>query len=193
LNYVGQSVKELPRNFEAAAPYLKKDLEKTWNHVAGTMTVYGEQIGISEPSHPLAMAEEAREKLISGENFEEVVAEAQKELTTEDLKEVPSSNLAALNGVLPFEIDLAKCGGNLAEVLNSLDVGQVSAILKSKAGYHLIKLIDRDGAKVKIGHIVFEIKPETETAEEPAVKDADAGGPLKEAIAKLTQAIANGK
>ena len=132
LNYVGQSVKDLPQNLEAAAPYLKKDLETTWNRLAGTMTVYGERVGISEPSHPLAMAEEAREKLISGESIEEVVAEAQKELTTEDLKEVSSSDLAALNGVLPFDIDLTKCGGNLAEVLNSLDVGQVSAILNRR-------------------------------------------------------------
>ncbi len=187
---LGDRVADLPQNVNTAAPYMQQDLEKLWYDVAGTFEACGDNVGVSEPPHPLVEAEAAREKLIAGESFNEVVANATRELTPDDLKSIPSSDLEALNGVLPFEVDLESCGENLAEVLNSLDIGQVSAILKSKAGYHLIQLLDRDGVRVRIGHIVFEIKPADDVPEdEPQEAAAAPMTPFDEAIAKLNKAI----
>jgi len=186
---IGQSIKDLPQSAQTAAPYLQEDLEKLWNNVAGGMQVYGEQVGISAPQPALAEAELTRERLIAGASFDDVVAKAATELTPEDLKEMPTSDLSALNGILPFEIDLSTCGENLAEVLNNLDIGQVSAVLRSEAGYHLIQLLDRDGAKVKIGHIVFQVDPSLADQASPSGQVAETPGPVGEAIERLTEAL----
>jgi hypothetical protein len=162
LSAVGQTLVNIHENARVAAPYLKEDLEKLWNNVAGGVQVYAEDLGVGEPPHELVQAEEARERLISGASLEEVLSRAATELTPEDLQQMPSQDLNVLNGVLPFEIDLTTCGENLAEVLNNLDIGQVSAILKSEAGYHLIQVVDRDGMRLKIGHIVFQVIPPAE-------------------------------
>jgi hypothetical protein len=185
----GKQISELPGSIRDASPYIKEDLERLWNQVAGDIEVYAQGLGIEEPSHQLAEANEAREKLISGESFEEVLRIARNELTKEDLENMPSSDLNVLNGILPFEIDLTKCGENLAEVLNSLDIGQVSAVLRSERGFHIIQLIDRNGGRVRIGHIMFEVDPAIETAPADESADEDTPDPVADAIAKLTRAI----
>jgi hypothetical protein len=189
---VQQSISDLSENAQAAAPYIQEDLEKLWGTMAGNIDVYAEQLGVEQPSHELVCAEEAREKLISGESFNDVVAKALSELTPEDLQGVSSQELNQLNGILPFDIDLTTCGENLAEVLNNLDIGQVSAILQSDAGYHLIQVIDRDGMNVKIGHILFQVVPPAgDQATQPPSQDTEASDPLNEAFEHLTEALVN--
>lgn len=189
---VGDSLRNLPENYQAARPYLKEDLQNIWNNVAGGIEVCAEPLGISEPPHELAQAEEARELLISGASFGEVANKASSELTTQDLEQVPASDLSILNGILPFDINLTACGENLAEVLNTLDIGQVSAVLQSEAGYHLIQLIDRDGVRVKIGHIVFQVDPAVADQETPPSEQvAEATDPLTEAVERLAEALKN--
>jgi hypothetical protein len=186
---VGQAFSDFQENAKVAAPYLQEDLEKLWNTVAGNIEVYGADMnrGATEPT-ALVEAEQAREKLISGGSFADVVAKASTELSQDDLSKMPTSDLTALNGILPFDIDLSTCGENLAEVLKTLDIGQVSAILKSDAGYHLIQVIDRDGARFKIGHVVFLVDPNKDQT--PAsTKDAKVPDPMKEAIERLAEAL----
>jgi len=180
---LGQSIADIPENVEAAAPMIQGDLKGLWSEVSGDMVVYAEGIGISEPPHPLAEAEEAREKLISGASFREVVANAMSQITPDDLANIHSTELARLNGILPFEIDVNECGESLAEVLNSLDIGQVSAVLQSPEGYHLIQLIDRNGANVRIGHLIFQVDPYTDNTQ--LASDKPAG--YDEAVEKLTK------
>jgi len=183
---LGETIADIPENVETASPMIQDDLENIWADVSGQMEVYAAEIGLEEPSHPLADAQDARDKLISGTSFRDVVANASNEVTTEDLTGIHADELAGLNGILPFDIDITKCGETLAEVLNSLDIGQVSSILETEQGFHLIKLIDRDGARVRIGHLVFEIDPQLE--EEPTVADQPEG--MDEAIAKLNDVLA---
>ena len=182
---LGQSIADIPENVEAAAPMIQGDIKGLWADVSDQMVVYGEGIGISEPPHPLAEAEEAREKLISGASFREVVANAMGQITPDDLANIHSSELARLNGILPFEIDVNKCGESLAEVLNSLDIGQVSAVLQSSEGYHLIQLIDRNGANVRIGHLLFQVDPNAN--DQSQVSDKPTG--YDEAVEKLTKVL----
>jgi len=186
---IGQSVADLPENVRVAAPYMQEDLEKLWYSVSGTIEVAAQDIGVSEPPHMLARAQQCREKLISGASFAEVAAKVMSQVTPEDLQNIPSSDLGVLNGILPFEIDLESCGESLAEVLNSLDVGQVSAVLKSEVGYHLIQLIDREGGRVKIGHLVFEVVPATAVADQPPPPTAEEPDPLQQALLKLARAL----
>jgi len=189
---IGTAITDLPENARIAAPYLQEDLEILWYSVTGNIEVAAQTIGVEEPSHPLSEAQEAREKLISGASFMEVARQAMTQLTEEDMEAMPVSDLGALNGVLPFEINLESCGENLAEVLNALDVGQVSAVLKSKVGYHLVQLIDREGGRLRVGHVVFEIDPDDDASqpEEPE-KVATEYDPLEDAISRLARAIAD--
>lgn len=189
LDDIGQSLTQLSGNVQSAAPYLQKDLEDLWLSVSGDIEVYAEEVGISNSSHPLAQAEDTRDKLIAGETFNEVLAKAANQLTTDDLENMPIHDLSALNGVLPFELNLDSCGENLAEVLNSLDIGQVSAILKSEAGFHLIQLLDRNGGSVRIGHVVFEVDPSEEVPESPMDTTAKNPDPFDEAMNKLTRVL----
>jgi len=187
---IGQSISDLPENVEAASPMLQKDLQNVWNRVAGQLEVVAEDAGLSEPPHPLAEAEQVRETLIAGASFNELLANASNNLETEDLQNINTGDIGSLNGILPFDIDLESCGENLAEVLNSLDVGQVSAVLQSEMGYHLIQLIDRNGGRIRIGHLVFEVEPTPELAEEPTdEKIAQEENPLQDAISQLASVL----
>lgn len=179
---------ELPDNLRTAGPYIQDDMEVLWNRVAAGIEVAADEVYMSHPPRPLTEARQVRVKLISGESFEEVVKNATTVLTPEDLKDMPIPDLSTLNGILPFEIDLRACGDNLAEVLNSLDVGQVSAVLRSEAGYHLIQLVDREGTRVRIGHVLFQVDPATDEADAPPaeVMPEDL---LDEAVEKLVEAI----
>lgn len=188
---IGTSLASFPENAKAAAPYLQEDLEKLWRNVSAGIEIAKSQVGIAEPPHELSEANKARELLIAGESIEEVARKASETLTEEDLKKIPSSDLKVLNGVLPFEIDLTTCGENLAEILNHLDIGQISAVLQSEAGYHLIKLIDRDGMKVKIGHVVFQVVPETDSSQPASVQEAELSDPMKEAVERLSKVLNN--
>lgn len=186
----GNQIAELHETWNDASPYLQEDLERLWHRIAGEVEIYAEELGIAEPMHPLEDAREARERLIAGESFNDVVRAAMSGLTHDDLEQMPASDLNVLNRVLPFDIDLTQCGESLADVLNALDIGQVSAILQSEQGFHIIQLIDREGGRLKIGHIVFEINPAIQTAEtEEAVDEEASGNPIDEAIARLTRAI----
>ncbi len=186
----GDQIAELPDTWRDASPYLQEDLERIWNRVAGEVEVYAEEFGVAEPMHPLEDAREARERLIAGESFNDVVRAAMSGLTRDDLEQMPVSDLDILNRVLPFDIDLTQCGESLADVLNALDIGQVSTILQSEQGFHIIQLIDREGGRLKIGHIVFEVNPAIQTAEtEEPVDEEASGNSIDDAIARLTRAI----
>ncbi len=184
---IGNGLSELPDNLREAGPYLQEDLEILWQEISDGIDTYAEEFGVQEPHHPLTRCREVRERLIAGESFNEVIRNAMNELTRDDLENMPISDLNALNRVLPFEVDLAECSGNLADVLNSLDIGQVSAVLRSEAGYHLIQLLDREGGQVKIGHVVFAITPAIE--DEPEPEEEEAPDSLLEAISKLSEAV----
>jgi len=194
LNEVGKRIVEFPENVETAAPYLKEDISTVWSNLSNQFETYTEDVTVANNSQPeqLQQAMETRDRLISGDSFSEVVDEAMSTLTTDDLENMPTSSLSSLNGVLPFEIDVETCGENLAEVLNNLDIGQVSAILQSEFGYHLIQVLDENGGSLRIGHVVFEIDPSEDAAEESAPDMvAEEADPLQDAIAKLTGYIGN--
>ncbi len=187
---VGNSIADFPDNIRIATPYLQEDLETLWYTVSGSFEVAADTVGVGEPPHALTQARRVREKLISGATLEEVIAHAASRLTPEDLENMPISDLGALNGVLPFDINLESCGESLAEVLNSLDIGQVSAVLKSEVGYHIVQLIDRHGGSVRLGHVVFEVEPGTQVAEQNDVEAVpEVPEPLRDAISRLARAI----
>jgi hypothetical protein len=189
LAVVGEGITDLSTNLKEAGPYFKDDLQAIWYDMTGTIEPYHSTIDPVNTPEALAQAQDTRDKLISGANWSDLVMNAANQITSEDYKQINDGDYGALNGILPFEINVDSVGEDLAAVLNSLDIGQVSAILQSEIGYHLIQLLDEHGGQIRIGHVVFQVEP---TLDEPApeqeevVAEAD---PLEEALNRLASLL----
>jgi hypothetical protein len=199
LNAAGDGINSMSDNIREEAPYIEQDLEAAWYDLAGTMGPAPVSADALTESPALAEAEEAREKLILGTSVSDLVTNATNMVTAEDIERIKNGDFGALNGILPFEIDVNSVGEDLAAVLNSLDIGQVSAILKSQAGYHLVQLLDENGGHIRIGHLLFQIDPGVEpSTDETAVEEtpadavpAENADPVQQALDRLAQ-IASG-
>lgn len=91
--------------------------------------------------------QDLRERILTGEKFEAMAI-----LYSED----PGS--AKKGG----EIGLSKRGELFPEfeaVAFNLDKGEVSEVVETKAGFHIIQLIERRGEYVNVKHILLRIKP----------------------------------
>ncbi|MCX6647233.1 MAG: peptidylprolyl isomerase [bacterium] len=199
LNAAGDGINAMSDNIREEAPYLEQDLEAAWYNLAGTMGPAPVSADPATASPALAEAQEAREKLISGSSVADLVANATNLVTAEDIERINNGDFGALNGILPFEINVNSVGEDLAAVLNSLDIGQVSAILKSQAGYHLIQLLDENGGNIRIGHLIFQVDPTAEPATNETAGDetstdtvpTENADPFQQALDRLME-IASG-
>ena len=189
LHAAGNGINTVSDNLREAAPFIEEDLENAWYNLTGNMSEIYETTDFAQNSPALAEAQEARDKLISGTSIAELVANASNLITTDDVERINNGDFGSLNGILPFEINVESVGEDLAAVLNSLDIGQVSAILQSEVGYHLVQLLDENGGQIRIGHLVFQVDPVEETVDEP-VEEATATeelNPLQQAINRLAE------
>lgn len=189
---VGDGMGILSENLRESAPYIEDDLENAWYSLTGEMKEVPWTMDTAATPPELAQAQETRDKLISGANFGDLIANATNMITSEDIERINNSDFGALNGILPFEINVDSVGEDLAAVLNALDIGQVSAILESEIGYHLIQLLDDNGGHIRIGHMVFQVTPaggvDEPVAEEPSdIQQAEDVDPLQQAINRLAE------
>jgi hypothetical protein len=199
LNAAGNGINAMSDNIREEAPYIEQDLEAAWYNLAGTMGPAPVSADPVTESTALAEAQEARDKLISGTNVSDLVSNATNLVTAEDIDRIKNGDFGALNGILPFEINVNSVGEDLAAVLNSLDIGQVSAILKSQAGYHLVQLLDENGGNIRIGHLIFQVDPGAEPAADEATAEdtstetvpAENADPFQQALNRLAE-IASG-
>lgn len=189
LTVVGEGLSDLSINLKEAGPYIEDDLQAIWYDMSETIEPYHETIDPVHTPQALAQAQDTRDKLISGASWSDLVANAANQFTSEDFERINDGDYGALNGILPFEINVDSVGEDLAAVLNSLDIGQVSAILQSEVGYHLIQLLDEHGGQIRIGHVVFQIEPtldESVAVREEVVAEAD---PVEEALNRLASLL----
>jgi hypothetical protein len=198
LKGAGDGMAIMSDSLREAAPSIQDDLENAWYRLSGDMREVPETVDLSQTPPALAEAQEARDKLISGASFADMVSNAASQVTAEDIERINSGDFGALNGILPFEIDVNSVSEDLAAVLNSLDIGQVSAILQSDAGYHLIQLLDENGGHIRIGHLLFQVDPvageptvEEPTIDEPGEEPAEELNPLQQAINSLAAMMEN--
>jgi peptidyl-prolyl cis-trans isomerase SurA len=93
---------------------------------------------------------EIKQKLDAGADFNEMAKEYSEDPAT-----------AARGGDLGFikRGDLVK---EYEEVAFNMEPGQISDVVQSQFGYHLIKLIEKRGEKVNSAHILIQLKPTEE-------------------------------
>ena len=90
--------------------------------------------------------EKARARIVGGEKFEDVAAQ---------MSDDPSRGRGGLLGWFQ-KGDLDPAFEAAAE---SLKVGELSAPVRSAFGYHLIEVLERDGARFKVRHILALVEP----------------------------------
>lgn len=119
-----------------------------------------EQVDAGQLARLRARAEEARARLLAGEDFGKVAA---------SYSEVPD----ALSGGVLEARPLERLPTLYAEAVMSLQPGQVSEVLRSPAGFHLVKLIERKGGALGAGpvrqtrarHILIKVNELTSSEE----------------------------
>jgi peptidyl-prolyl cis-trans isomerase SurA len=104
---------------------------------------------IKQQAHDLAA--QARERLVAGEDFAKVAADLSHDRVTKDL----GGKLKDYRGRL--------YGPAFRSALDQLQAGQLSAVIESGAGYHVLELIER--SETKIEDVVEQIAAEVLKAE----------------------------
>lgn len=189
LAVVGDGITDLSMNLKEAGPFLQDDLQAIWYDVTGTIEPYHETVDPVHTPQALEQAQDTRDKLISGASWSDLVANAANQITPEDFERINNGDYGALNGILPFEINVDSVGEDLAAVLNNLDIGQVSAILQSEIGYHLIQLLEEHGGQIRIGHVVFQIEPTLDVPVEERDEVVAEADPVDEALNRLASLL----
>jgi len=117
-------------------------------------------IEIEEENRVKALLRDFKEQIENGANFATFAIAYSEE-----------PNADRTGGELPFmgrgELDPA-----FAAAAFNLRPGRVSNVVQSEFGYHIIQLIDRQGEKIKVRHILMRPKPSIE-AKEQAVSRLD--------------------
>ncbi len=104
--------------------------------------------------------EQARARIVGGEAFEDIARE---------VSEDPTANRGGMLGWF----DRGDLDPDFQAAVDSLDFGQISAPVRTRFGYHLIEVLERDGSRFSVRHILVLIEP-TGPDLERAHKDAEA-------------------
>ena len=95
----------------------------------------------------LKKIEGAQARIAAGERFEKIAFELSEDPSAKDSGDIGFISRGAI-GLPEFE-----------SAAFSLDAGAVSSIAKSKLGYHLIKVVEKNDRQVHIRHILVLLKP----------------------------------
>ena len=87
----------------------------------------------------------ARARIMGGESFE-TVAQA----TSDDLTKIRGGELGWFT---PGDLD-----GDFQAAVDTLELNQLSAPVRSRYGYHLIEVEERDGARFRVRHILARVE-----------------------------------
>jgi len=99
-------------------------------------------------AHEKALAIQA--KLKEGQNFADLAKQ---------YSEDPGS--AANGGILGF-VSRGTLVKEFEEVAFALEEGQISDIVQTQFGFHIIQLIERQGERINVRHILIQLKPTTD-------------------------------
>jgi peptidyl-prolyl cis-trans isomerase SurA len=111
-----------------------------------------------------------RGRLLEGSNFGEMAQKFSKDATAKENKG-DLGYFTAFQMVYPFE-----------NAAYSTPVGQISEPVRTKFGYHLIKVLDRRASrgKLRVAHVMIQVKPDF-----PAEKKREAAQRIQEAYVRL--------
>lgn len=120
--------------------------------------------------------EEIRQRAIKGENFSKLAV-----LYSDDMES------ARVGGLLGDYISRGELVPEFAAVAFKLKEGEISKIVKTSFGYHIIQMIELKGEKAKLKHILMRIKPSYSTMQ-AAENKADSIYKLLQDTLSFTQA-----
>jgi peptidyl-prolyl cis-trans isomerase SurA len=174
VNITRREIKEFYSSYKDSLPSMKETVEIS--HILVTP-----EPGEAAMSAAREQIEQVQEKINAGEVFEKLA---------KTYSEDPGS--AARGGDLGF---MARGGfvREFEEVAFSLEPGQVSDIVKTQFGFHIIKLVDRRGEKIHCKHILISPEPsrEDDVAAAEKIKQIHKelinGAPFEEMVAKYSQ------
>ncbi len=109
----------------------------------------------------LSRIQAARARIVNGESFETVA------------KEVSDDPSAGNGGLLPGWYQPGDLDPDFEAAADSLQIGELSQPIRTQYGYHLIEVVDRDGPKYQVRHVLAMVKPspaDVQTAEATAEK-----------------------
>lgn len=186
--YIGQfgSEEAMERYYKKTIPKIKDEMRKSLReqlliqgmqgNITAGVKVTPDEVdqyykSIPEDSLPLINAEVEVAKIVAYAPTSQVTIKAVKDKLREYKKRIQEGEKFSTIAVLYSEdTESAKRGGEIgfvgrAEVEPefsaasfSLKEGQVSPIVKTKYGYHIIQLIERRGTKVNVRHILLKPK-----------------------------------
>lgn len=103
----------------------------------------------------------AREMIVAGQSFE---------LIAEDASDDPSRTRGGMLGWFsPGDLD-----ADFEATVDTLHVNQLSDVIKTQFGYHLIEVLERDGARFKVRHILAMVQPTEAQLEEARARATEA-------------------
>lgn len=137
----------------------KKDVEDFYNKYKDSLPEAGESIQLSKISIKISTSDKVKQK--SYDKIKEIQLKIENgEDFSELAKKYSESPDAAEGGDLGF-ISKGSLGEiNFEEKAFSLSVGQVSDIIETKLGFHLIKAVEKKDQKIHIKQILIKVAPE---------------------------------
>jgi peptidyl-prolyl cis-trans isomerase SurA len=164
-------------NYLAAAAARAENPEYTLAHIIVRLP---EQVDADKIARLRSKAEEALQKLQRGEDFAKIAA---------TYSDAPDALSGGMLGTRPAD----RLPTLYADALKTLSPGQISGILRSSAGFHIVKLIEKRGGKVALPsqrqtharHILIKVGDAVSNSEAKQKIDAikariDAGGSFAE-------------
>ncbi len=104
-----------------------------------------------------AKIDAARKRIVGGEKFEDVA---------EDVSDDPS---AARGGLLGW-FQAGDLDPDFQAVVDTIQVGELSAPVRTRFGWHLIEVLDRDGSRFQVRHILAIVQPTPEDVQSAQAK-----------------------
>jgi peptidyl-prolyl cis-trans isomerase SurA len=140
INISRKEVEEFYQTYQDSLPNMKASVDIS--HIL--LQVTPSEVSIKE-AYDKALAIQA--KLKEGQNFADLARQ---------YSEDPGS--AANGGVLGF-VSRGTLVKEFEEVAFSLEEGQTSDIVQTQFGFHIIQLIERQGERINVRHILIQLKP----------------------------------
>lgn len=190
LQQTGGDVKYIENYFNKSMAEIKKDMrelmyeqaliEQVQSNITGSITITPSEVNqfaskINPDSMPLVsttyqFGEIVKIPPVSDEEVEEV----KDRLTQYRERILRGEKIGALARLYSDDPGSASKGGDLGfvergslypefeAVAFNLKSGEVSQIVKTQAGYHIIQLIERRGESIRVAHILIQPKPSTD-------------------------------
>ncbi len=190
LQQTGGDVKFIENYFNKSMAEIKKDMremmyeqaliEQVQSNITGSITVTPSEVHqfaakIGPDSMPIVSTTYQFGEIVKIPPVsEEEIAEVTNQLNTYRERVLRGEKFGALARLYSDDPGSASKGGDLGfvergslypefeAVAFNLKSGEISQVVKTQAGYHIIQMIERRGESIRVAHILIQPKPSTE-------------------------------